>query len=235
MALIFRGPTQYQSDDGKDEYVEAHVLFDDVDTIKALDRLAVDVHKDTVAAGWWTNLKEGSRQDMLETRNRGEMLMLCVTELDEAIDAHSRGARDDKLPQYLGLHVELADCAIRLLDLIGAEQRRGGKYPLVVHLSDLGSITVASVHVEMRNSWQGIEFAILQIIGALAKALDEGYRRERVGVARYYLTLALFRIIALCVIEDIPLFEIIEAKRQFNRTRPDHKIENRMAEGGKKL
>jgi hypothetical protein len=235
MALIFRGPTQYQTDDGKDECVEAHVLFDDADVIKGLDRLAVDVHKDNVAAGWWTNLKEGTRHDMLETRNRGEMLMLCVTELDEAIDAHDQGARDDKLPQYLGLHVELADCAIRLLDLIGAEQRRAGKQPLVTYYHAYGAITVASAHVEFRQDWRGIEFAILRIIGALSKALDEGYRRERVALARFYLTLALFRIIALCAIEDIPLFEIIEAKREFNRTRADHKIENRMAEGGKKL
>jgi membrane-bound ClpP family serine protease len=75
---------------------------------------------------------------------------------------------------------------------------------------------------------------VLRVVGALAKALDEGYRRNKVSVARYYLTLALFRIIALCGIKGIPLFEIIEAKRAFNRQRADHKVENRKAEGGKK-
>lgn len=34
---------------------------------------------------------------------------------------------DDKLPQYLGLHVELADALIRILDLCGAEDIQIGE------------------------------------------------------------------------------------------------------------
>lgn len=225
MALIFTGPTQHEG-----EIVTANVLLDDKALLRGLDKLAVDIHRENVAAGWWTNLADGS--DLLETRNRGEMLMLGVTELDEAIDALDGGLSDDKLPQYFGFDVELADCAIRILDQIGAEQRRGGKWPLVTQSEGRPNLTVASVHAEM-ETW-GKRVGVLRIVGALAKALDEGYRREKVGVARYYLTLALFRIIALCEAENIALFEIIEAKRAFNRQRADHKIENRMAEGGKK-
>jgi hypothetical protein len=40
-----------------------------------------------------------------------------MSELGEAIDADRRGASDDKLPQYLGRDVEIADALIRLLDL----------------------------------------------------------------------------------------------------------------------
>lgn len=227
MALIFKGPTQHEG-----EIVVANVLFHDKELLRGLDKLAVDIHRDNVTAGWWTDLKDGS--DLLEKRNRGEMLMLSVTELDEAIDAHDGGLRDDKLPQYLGLHVELADCAIRVLDLIGAEQRRGGKFPLVVYREGYGAITVAYLHEAMLHDRRDVHRMVLRIVSALSKALDEGYRRDKVGIARFFLTLALFRIIALCVIEDIPLFEIIEAKREFNSKRADHKVENRQAEGGKK-
>lgn len=50
-------------------------------------------------------------------RNVGEMLMLVVSELAEAMEGHRKGLRDDKLPHRLALEVELADALIRILDL----------------------------------------------------------------------------------------------------------------------
>lgn len=44
-------------------------------------------------------------------------IALVMSELGEAIDADRRAAMDDKLPQYLGRDVEIADALIRLLDL----------------------------------------------------------------------------------------------------------------------
>lgn len=59
-------------------------------------------------------------------RNVGELLMLCVSELAEAMEGHRKGLQDDKLPhrpmlevELAMLEVKLADCLIRVFDLAG--------------------------------------------------------------------------------------------------------------------
>jgi len=61
---------------------------------------------------WWLDLETGQPVQ----RNVGESLMLIVSELGEAMEAHRRQARDSHLPGRPGLEVELADALIRLLD-----------------------------------------------------------------------------------------------------------------------
>lgn len=54
-------------------------------------------------------------------RNVGEMLMLVNSELAEALEYNRKGdgtGKDDKLAQYDGFVVEIADALIRLLDLV---------------------------------------------------------------------------------------------------------------------
>lgn len=213
------------------EHVRAAVLGYGHDLIQGLDFLAAEIHNENRVAGWWTDLATGA--DLLETRNRGEMLMLGVTELDEASDACRDGLNDDKLTHRPGYQVELADCAIRLLDHLGAEQRAAGdEYALIIAHTAHRSASVARSYREITNAGPGGN--LMWIVGALAKALDEGYRKDKVRVARYWLTVALFRIIALAAHENVPLFDIISEKRTYNQNRDDHKIENRRQDGGKK-
>lgn len=75
-----------------------------------------DVHARNVAAGWWSDITTGEPKK----RSVGELLMLFVTEIAEAYDAYIQNARDDKLTEYPGLGVELADLGIRWADLCGA-------------------------------------------------------------------------------------------------------------------
>lgn len=52
-------------------------------------------------------------------RNVGELLMLTVSELSEAMEGHRKNLKDDKLPHRSMFEVELADTLIRLLDIAG--------------------------------------------------------------------------------------------------------------------
>ncbi len=62
---------------------------------------------------WWIDPHTGEKKE----RNVGEMLMLCVSELAEAMEGHRKDLQDDKLPHRSMLEVEIADCMIRLFDL----------------------------------------------------------------------------------------------------------------------
>lgn len=57
--------------------------------------------------------------EQLEQRNVGELLMLCVSELAEAMESHRKNLQDDKLPELKMFEVEIVDCFIRLFDLCG--------------------------------------------------------------------------------------------------------------------
>lgn len=65
---------------------------------------------------WWVSLDTGEPLQ----RNVGELLMLMVSELAEALEGHRKGLADDKLPERSMFEVELADCIIRILDTAGA-------------------------------------------------------------------------------------------------------------------
>ncbi len=76
-----------------------------------LNALAVDIHK--ITGRWWLNLETGEPIK----RNVGELLMLTVSELAEAMEGHRKSLMDDKLPHRPMLEVELADTIIRCLDM----------------------------------------------------------------------------------------------------------------------
>ncbi len=70
------------------------------------------IHDQNVEAGWWTDLLTCERKQ----RNVGEMLMLIVSEVSEAMEADRKGLMDDKLTHRRGIEVELADALIRICD-----------------------------------------------------------------------------------------------------------------------
>lgn len=110
----------------------AQYKFEIADTI---DSLAQMIHKTNVEKGFWDSphqeaiatlyashqtpaVKQAiSYLESLPLRNTGELLMLEVSELAEALEGARHGNPPDQhLPQYPSEAVELADCIIRILD-----------------------------------------------------------------------------------------------------------------------
>ncbi len=65
---------------------------------------------------WWHNPATGERLN----RNKGELLMLIVSEISEAMEGERKSLMDDKLPHRRMAEVELADALIRIFDYAGA-------------------------------------------------------------------------------------------------------------------
>lgn len=65
---------------------------------------------------WWTSMVDGSRLE----RNKGELLMLMVSEIAEAMEGERKNLPDDKLPHRRMAEVELVDALIRIFDYAGA-------------------------------------------------------------------------------------------------------------------
>lgn len=98
--------------------------------IEAAQVLAQSCHAAAYQAGWWHDLQTGEdrtfdyRVDCIQAgmrpaRNIGEMLMLIVSEVAEAMEGARKGLMDDKLLHRPMLEVELADAVIRIMDLAG--------------------------------------------------------------------------------------------------------------------
>jgi NTP pyrophosphatase (non-canonical NTP hydrolase) len=80
----------------------------------SLNQLATIVHKSNEK--WWISITDGTPL----VRNKGELLMLMVSELAEAMEGERKNQMDDHLPHRAMAEVELADCLIRIFDYAGA-------------------------------------------------------------------------------------------------------------------
>lgn len=61
-------------------------------------------------AGWWHETT---------SRDVPRLLMLCVSELAEAMEGDRKNLMDTHIPDRKMLEVELADCLIRIFDMAG--------------------------------------------------------------------------------------------------------------------
>lgn len=154
------------------------------------------------------NLRAGWWTDietgMPKKRNIGELLILFVTEIAEGYLAWRDRLADDKLTHYPGLGVEMADLGIRWADFCGAALA--------------GTLIDSTIQVPNPG--------------------DELFR-EIVDIAMRYDTMRKTPA-AIGVAEEsdfLPAMDIAlmtDEKLAFNAHRPDHKIENRLKEDGKR-
>jgi hypothetical protein len=169
--------------------------------------LAQRVHEANLR--WW---RDPATHEPIE-RNKGEMLMLMVSELAEAMEGARKNLRDDHLPGFWMEEVEMADFIIRLLDYAG-----GWGYelqetePEVPMLSNKGE-------------------ALLQIVNTvtIVYTCDDDK-----GLIEAMLSLIIADVQQYCSAHNLALWPAFEAKMAYNATRQDHTDAARLAEGGKK-
>lgn len=175
------------------------------------------IHKANVEKGWWTDLETGL--SIIETRNRPEILCLIASEICEAYDdPHSP---DNHLSMYKTIWVEIADALIRISDLAGAEG------------IDLDRLTLQYTPSLFQGA--SVESIFMRATSMICSDALEGYRKGNINKYHYALQRAYAYLISYAIFENIDIMEIIEAKIAYNANREDHKIENRKAEGGKKI
>ena len=75
-------------------------------------------HEAALRGGWWSDLETGERKQ----RNKGELLMLIVSEIAEAMEGERKNLMDDHLPHRRMAEVELADAMIRIFDYAGGHE-----------------------------------------------------------------------------------------------------------------
>ena len=74
--------------------------------VEGYNQLASQIHQTAKEKGWWD-----------KERNEGEIMMLIVSEISEALEALRAGnPPDDKVPEFDGVSTELADAIIRIMD-----------------------------------------------------------------------------------------------------------------------
>jgi len=82
--------------------------------INGFNAISSEVHNNAISKGWWN-----------EERNDGEIIALIHSELSEALEAMREGDKmDDKVPEFTGVEVELADAIIRIMDYAGSKYLR---------------------------------------------------------------------------------------------------------------
>lgn len=176
------------------------------------NELRDQIHAANVEAGWWTDLSTG--ESTKATRNRPEMLCLIGSEI---IEAHTDGQQPDgHLPEYPAFQVEVADAAIRILDLAGADE------------IDLEAGAATSIVGQPIND-------LMSIMTLVVGYALEGYRKSNAEVYHKSIADAYASLFQISRVYDFNLMEVIEAKAAYNKQRQDHKIENRIKDGGKKL
>jgi hypothetical protein len=195
--------------------------------------LAQKIYQENFQIGWWHDF---SGNDITQTRNRLQLLMLTVGELFEASIGYHDNLYDDKLQNYKMLDVELADAIIRACDILGADIKTHNLNEDFFNLKIIENIAKQSHFDKLNIKNAPVDNILMKLVNILSISA-EYYRKDNVDMA----VTALYCFIDKAIntskenIYFTDKFEnICKEKREYNRKRLDHKIENRKLHGGKK-
>lgn len=182
-----------------------------------LNQLAHAIHQENLK--WWQDMETG--EPIQTPTGRKEMLM--VSEVAEAMEGLRKEQMDDKLPHRAMAEVEAADYVIRVLDYSAA------------HHMPLSVEEPSDIDAEQNETMMLLsmcEHAIQLSVCEYAWRKSEDPHIHEHMCYRASLCIAAARV--FCDKMGYDLWAAVDEKRAFNRVRPDHKIENRKKDGGKK-
>ncbi len=178
------------------------------------NELSKQIFEQNKAAGWWDDMD----------RCPYTTLQLVSTEIAEATEGERKDLMDDHLPHRKMGEVELADALIRVLDF-------GGRYEL--NFSDSESRFVSDVLQWPAAKWHYHLNNYLFIFGNEIISDIEAYGETSIHYGSYsdLITAAMQAGESLGYDIEGALHE----KLEYNKTRADHKRENRAKQDGKKF
>lgn len=183
---------------------------------KYINSLAKRVFAENVKRGWWDDRDRDFHQTM----------MLVVTEVSEGTEGVRKDLMDTHLTHRKMEEVEIADTAIRLLDLAG---RYGWRYTPTSTVDDLSRHYFESKKFMPEAAEH---FAIVELCVDLARA----QRNMNYAWAEYKYSMIMDLLMSISKGRaHYNLQAAIEEKLEYNRKRADHNRENRAAFGGKKF
>lgn len=172
-------------------------------------------------AKWWTCLETGNPIE----RNKGELLMLVITELAEACEGARKDLMDDKCPARKMEEVELADALIRLLDYAGGFD---------LHILRWDSISEKELQTVIDELSMNRAESLLLIAMAVTVIYGEHQYGDR-ELDDSSVSHVIYLIIAYCEKFNLDLMGAYTDKQAYNLTRSDHTHEARKLSGGKKF
>ena len=156
---------------------------------------------------WWIDLHTGEPKN----RNIGEMCMLVISEIAEAMEGHRKDLMDDKIPHRTMFEVELVDVIIRLMDMAS-------------HLIHPRQLRVIRWRSEFGNNVANSLYQLTsRVVDIVKNSRDE-----------FTYSLAIGMTLDLMDQQGLDFEGAFKDKMEYNATRYDHTVEGRLAEGGKK-
>lgn len=183
-------------------------------------RTARNSHQIAVSKEWWRLTPDG-RAD-INSRDHGELLMLAISELSEALEVYREGkaltltwSGEKGKPE--GFPIEIADYVIRAFDTIVAFE---GEDVMCKTIESFRSTGTLGKNAAISSVPDNVGRALLRISKNTAIAESDGTNYERLCELLTYAVLDAFM---LCSKHGIDLWNAIEIKTAYNKTRqPRH-------------
>lgn len=175
-----------------------------------IDNLAKAIYEQNKVVGWWDD----------PNRCVYQTLQLVSTEVAEATEGERKNLMDDHLPNRKMGEVELADALIRVLDL-------GGRYDFT-YVETVEPCKLFNTVGSIGGRHFLINVALVDLFDATV------IKAHRAQVDKSYSKL-IKSIVKVARQEGYDIFGALEEKRAYNKTRADHKRENRAKGHGKKF